>query len=87
MELHNYMEDAVRGVLDNILSERNDLCKCDKCRLDMLAWALNRLPSKYVVTSKGRVYTKLEEINIQFKTDIIREAARAVEYVRNNPRH
>lgn len=87
MELHNYMEDAVRGVLDNILSERSDLCKCDKCRLDMLAWALNRLPSKYVVTPKGRVYTKLEEINIQFKTDIIREAARAVEHVKNNPLH
>jgi len=87
MEIHNYMEEAVKDVLENILSQREDLCKCDRCKLDMTAWALNRLPSKYVATQKGRVYTKLEEINVQFKTDIIKEVARAVEYVKNNPRH
>ena len=87
MEIHNYMEEAVKDVLDSILSERNDVCKCDICRSDMMAWALNRLPPKYVSTQKGRVYTKLDEIGIQFKTDIIREVAKAVEYVKDNPRH
>ncbi len=87
MEIHNYMEDAVKNILDEILAERQDLCKCEKCRLDMMAWALNRLPPKYVVTHKGRVYTKLQEINLQFKTDIIRESAKAVEHIKNNPQH
>ena len=87
MKIHNYMEEAVKDVLESILSERDDVCKCDICRSDMMAWALNRLPPKYVSTQKGRVYTKLDEIGIQFKTDIIREVAKAVEYVKNNPRH
>jgi len=87
MEIHNYMEEAVKEVLDGILSQREDVCKCDVCRSDMMAWALNRLPSKYVATQKGRVYTKLDEINIQFKTDIIKEVVRAVEYVKDKPRH
>ena len=87
MEIHNYMEEAVKEVLDDILSQREDVCKCDICRSDMMALALNRLPSKYVATQKGRVYTKLEEINVQFKTDIIKEVARAVEHVKDKPRH
>jgi len=81
------MEEAVKEVLDDILSQREDVCKCDICRSDMMALALNRLPSKYVATQKGRVYTKLEEINVQFKTDIIKEVARAVEHVKDKPRH
>jgi len=81
------MEDAVEDILNNTLSERKDVCKCNKCKLDMMAWALNRLPSKYVVTSKGRIYTRLEEIGIQFKADIIREVAKAIEHIKKSPRH
>ncbi len=87
MTIHNYMEEAVKDVLDNLLSHRDDVCKCDKCRLDMTALALNHLPPKYVATQKGRVYTKLQEINIQLRTDVVKEVAKAIEYVKNNPRH
>jgi len=87
MGIHNYMENIVEEVLNDILSEREDICKCEKCKLDMKTWALNRLPPKYVVTQKGRVYTKLQEISIQFKTDVTREVTRAVEQIRSKPQH
>jgi len=87
MEFHNYMEDAVENVLDDIFSEREDICKCAKCKLDIMALALNQLPAKYVVTHKGRIYAKLQNINIQFKTDIVREVAKSVERVKGNPQH
>ena len=86
MELHNYMEDIVSNNL-NLLLEKEDMCKCEKCRLDIMALALNRLPSKYVVTQKGHVYAKLAELELQLKADIIRELTRAIEIVKKNPQH
>ncbi len=87
MELHNYMEDAVKENLERLLSERDDLCKCEKCKLDIMALALNKLPSKYVVTSKGRIYTRLSELELQRKADIVKELTKAIEIVKNNPQH
>ncbi|MCM8773913.1 MAG: late competence development ComFB family protein [Candidatus Omnitrophica bacterium] len=87
MELHNYMEEVVKECLDEELPSREDVCKCDRCKLDMLAWALNRLSPRYIVTDEGRVYTKLQEINIQFRVDVIREVTKAIEHIKKNPRH
>ncbi len=87
MELHNYMEDIVKSILEKILAEREDVCKCEKCKLDMMALALNRLPPKYVVTQKGRIYTKLSELELQLKADVTKEVTKAIEIVKNNPQH
>jgi len=86
MELHNYMEDIVLNNL-NLLLKKENMCKCEKCRLDIMALALNRLPSKYVVTQKGHVYAKLAELELQLKADVIRELTRAIEIVKKNPQH
>jgi len=87
MEVYNYMEYIVHDALDDVLKSRQDVCKCDKCRLDMQAWTLNRLPAKYVVTEKGRVFTKLQEVEIQFRADVLREVTRAVAQISKNPSH
>lgn len=86
MELHNYMEDVVLNNL-NLLLEKEDMCKCEKCKLDIMALALNKLPSKYVVTQRGRIYTKLAELELQFKADVVRELTKAIEVVKKNPQH
>jgi competence protein ComFB len=52
-----------------------------------MALVLNKLPSKYVVTLKGRVYTKLSELELQRKADIVKELTKAIEIVKNNPQH
>ena len=87
MSMHNYMEDIVGETLDILISERDDLCKCDKCKLDIAAMALNKLSPKYVVTSKGRVYTKLNELEFQHRADILKEVTKAIEFVRVNLKH
>ena len=86
MRLHNYMEDIVLNNL-NLLLEKENMCKCEKCKLDIMALALNRLPSKYVVTHKGHIYAKLAELELQLKADVIRELTKAIEIVKNNPQH
>lgn len=87
MKILNYMEDIVKEQLDDLLSKKEDICKCQKCKFDMMVWALNRLPPKYVITDKGRIYTKLEGQDIQFKADVARELAKAIIKVSKNIRH
>ncbi|MCP4652125.1 MAG: late competence development ComFB family protein [Candidatus Omnitrophica bacterium] len=86
-EVHNYMEDIVSDVLDEVLVDMEDSCKCEKCKHDVLALALNKLPPKYVVTEKGRLYTKLSELEVQFKADVIKEIIVAFGAVKARPQH
>lgn len=87
MLFKNYMEEVVESTLEEILAHRDDICKCDRCKMDIKALALNHLPPKYVVTDKGYVYTKINELESQFKADVTVAVTNAMKVVRNNPRH
>ncbi len=87
MLLTNYMEEAVERTLDEILAGREDICRCERCRLDVKALALNRLPPRYVVTDRGYTYTKVNELENQFKADITVAVTNALKVIRANPRH
>ena len=87
MLLSNYMEEVVDRTMEEILARRDDICKCERCKLDIKALALNHLPPKYVVTARGYVYTKVNELENQFKADITVAVTNAVKVIRANPRH
>ncbi|MFA5363068.1 MAG: late competence development ComFB family protein [Candidatus Omnitrophota bacterium] len=87
MKIHNYMEEMVSDKLEEILAGKNDICKCLRCKLDMMVWALNHLPPKYVITEKGRLYTKLIEQEAQFRADIVKVLITAVLRVSRNQNH
>jgi len=85
--LKNYMEDIAARNIDEQLGRRSDVCKCERCRFDILAYTLNNLPSKYVVSDKGHIYTKLQEMETQFNADVTRVAYKAIEIIGKNKRH
>ena len=87
MKIQNYMEDIVQDELELLLKDYGDICKCQKSKYDMMVWTLNRLPPKYVITDKGRMYTKLKEQEIQFRADVIKELTKAIAYISRNPQH
>jgi len=87
MKIQNYMEDVVQDELELLLTDRDNVCKCNKCRMDMMVWTLNRVPPKYVVTDMGRIYTKLKEQEVQFKADVVKELTKAINFVSKNPQH
>jgi competence protein ComFB len=80
------MEDCVADMLDGVLHDIHS-CTCEKCRYDITAIALNSLPSKYVVTKRGELYTKLDALQQQFDVDIIAAITKAAVIVNRNPRH
>lgn len=87
MEIHNNMEDLVFRYVETSLNRMESICKCDKCKKDIAAIALNNLPSKYIVTNKGDMYTRLKEMESQYIADVVREVTKAIETVSSKPMH
>lgn len=84
--LKNMMEILVLEKLDE-MSDQLDCCKCEKCRLDIASYALNRLPPKYVATYLGEVYSKLDTLSVQYDADLLNAIYQAAQIVKENPSH
>ena len=84
--LKNYMEELVVKKTEDILKLMS-ICKCEKCKLDIMALALNDLPAKYVVTDMGELFSKLRELEQQFEVDVEMAIIKAAIFVGKNPKH
>ena len=62
-------------------------CTCEACRNDIIAYALNQLPPKYVATRKGEVYSKTFILRNQHYADIMAALAKGAKVVSDHPRH
>lgn len=86
-ELHNAMEDCVEQKLNSILPMMEQYCSCEKCRVDMKAYALNRLPAKYVHSERGAVFQKFDALSVQADAEITAAVTKAIETIGKNPNH
>ena len=57
MDLKNYQEDLVLHIARIVLEDRPDVPKGDGLLLDVAAYALNRLPPRYILSERG--FTRL----------------------------
>lgn len=87
MKLHNYTETVVEEVINELLKNEEDICKCEKCRLDIMAIALNNLPTQYYVSEKGEVYSKLLATYLDTRIKVITEITKALMQVKKQPLH
>lgn len=87
MEVRNVVENLVWQNLDQVLDRKEGACRCERCRADIAACALNRLKPRYVVSTTGEVYVKAEFLELQLKLDVIAVLAEAVNQVSSNPWH
>ena len=53
--MRNVLEVVVQRQYEEMLAETPDACGCPLCREDVLVYALNRLPPRYVATLTGEV--------------------------------
>lgn len=86
-QIKNYMEDLVEEVLLDYLKKREDICNCSRCTLDMKAFILNKVPPHYIVSDRGYLHWKLDEMRTQFNVDILAVVVEAAEKINNNKRH
>lgn len=79
----NAMEDYVLEKLEQVLS-RFQCCRCDRCKKDIVALALNKLPPKYRVVSEAQPAPDLDP---QTSAQVVTALIQAVIQVRARPRH
>lgn len=81
--LINAMEAVVLEKLDSVLAKFK-CCKCDRCKKDIVAVALNKLSPKYMVLMDGQ---PTPDIDPQTNAEVVTAMIQAVLAVRAHPRH
>ncbi len=81
MEIINLMEKEVHRVVNQLCDELEnaengpEFCTSRLCRLDVTCYVLNRIPPRYVTSSRGATHVEHEYItNPQLEIDIMRLA-------------
>lgn len=86
MAVVNIMEQIVSEKLDTLLAGM-DCCKCVECKQDMLAFALNMVKPKYVNSTKGELFGRIDSTKLQNSVDIDIAVAKAIDTVSTSPNH
>jgi competence protein ComFB len=85
--LKNYMELIVEEILPSMIANEKEICKCERCILDIKAIALNSLQPKYIVSEIGEIYRRYDDLGKQLEIDAMEGIMSAVELVKKQPRH
>lgn len=81
--LVNLVEQLVADRLDAVF-EKFNCCRCDKCRRDVAALALNSIPAQYVVAAPEDLPALLAEADTK---EIAGALVKAILYVKGHPNH
>jgi len=84
--LVNIVEEMVRQKVNELIKDI-DMCKCEKCRLNACAIALNALPCHYVTTEKGALLAKITSTEVDYQTNVTIEVTKALMIVKGRPLH
>jgi competence protein ComFB len=84
--LVNIVEEMVRRKVDETIQDM-DMCQCRRCRLNACAIALNNLPPHYVTTEKGVLLGELEDVEVNYQTNVMVEVTKALLTVMEHPLH
>lgn len=88
MAIYNYLEDLIQVKLQQVLSKKENACRCARCMDDMMAFAVNGLPVISYSTSDGGIHREVQNLtNDSLKIEIATRCVRAVDLVSKNPRH
>lgn len=85
-ELVNLMEETVLNKIDQ-LWKQTDYCTCDNCKIDVAAYALNRLPAKYVHSLEGTLIHRFESSTTQTDAEITAVVFQAIQRIGENCHH
>lgn len=82
--VYNLTEKIIMEKLDMVMEGMN-CCRCDRCKMDVIALTLNHMQPSYVVRSQNSPdYSKLEA---ELSEQATKEILKAVLRVRKSPRH
>ncbi|NLX02182.1 MAG: late competence development ComFB family protein [Syntrophomonadaceae bacterium] len=56
MKVINVVESMVWEAMDSVLDQKPGICRCEKCRADIAAYALNQLNPHYAAVNWERFW-------------------------------
>ena len=83
----NVIESMVWEAMDSVLEQKPGICRCEKCRADIAAYALNQLNPHYAASKLGEVLVKTGSLDRDMNVAILVALTEAMEKVGANPRH
>ena len=86
-DLKNQTEFAVHQALQDYLRKNVISCSCERCQADIMALALNRLPPRYYVSSRGEILTQWESHALPDQARVMADVVRAAQQVSATPSH
>ena len=84
--IQNKVEAHAIEAYDALLGHFPEFCGCEVCRADVLVYALNRLPARYVASVEGTVITELSLDKQQNRASIEVAIMDGVRRVMESPR-
>jgi competence protein ComFB len=85
--IRNLVEDHASELYAEIVGRFPEFCGCEICRMDVLVYALNRLPPRYVVGREGTVVTEVSLDKDQNRAAIEVAVMDGIRKVTLAPRH
>jgi len=84
--LINVSEELIAMYLKDCL-QASGTCQCDRCKIDIVAIALNDFPPNYVVSDFGDMMVRTRILGGQFRVDVVTAIMHAIKKVSERPRH
>lgn len=83
-------QNITETIVEEIYLEIKDklgVCDCNQCRADILAFSLNQLPPRYVVSEVGAASMKVRALTFQSSADVKAAIYKSADLIRKYPRH
>lgn len=83
-------ENITEGIVEELFNEVKDklgICCCEQCSADVIAYALNQLPPRYVVSKIGAAAMKVQALSFQNNADVKAAIYKGADLIRDHPRH
>jgi competence protein ComFB len=84
--LRNFMEDIVMDKLNRTMTMLR-CCECERCKKDVMAYALNELPSAYMVTEPQELEANVKQLRKTYEIKVTSALIQAVQKVKACPNH
>lgn len=85
--IRNAVETHVTEAYVLLVKNFPDFCGCETCRLDVVVYALNRVPPRYVIGLEGSVVTDVNLDKDQSRASIEVAVMEGIRKVNLSPRH
>lgn len=83
-------QNITEGIVEEVYQDVKDklgVCDCEQCSADIMAFALNQLPPRYVVSKIGAAAMKVQALSFQNNADVKSAIYKGADLIREHPRH